>query len=235
MQYVILCSLLILTGGACRCIRRNPRTYRRFAWMLGLLIAGAMLIQEGVLLRAGLLTWATGLPLHLCSLMGVLTLPMLLTRCRTLVSAALYLGVPGAVLALVFPAVLPTPWPILTAAAFHTLHAGLACAPMLPIALGWRPVPSDTLRAGGILVLAGLIAMLVNPLCGGNYLFLAGPVAGTPLAWLGQWGLLPYRLLLGTLAICTLAAEAGITTLVRKGERPARTLPRDGMDDPSPK
>lgn len=225
MQYVILCILLILTGGACRCIRRNPRAYRRFAWLLGLLIAGAMLIQEGVLLLSGLMTWANSLPLHLCSLMGVLTLPMLLTRRRTLCSAALFLGVPGAVLALVFPAVLATPWPILTAAAFHTLHAGLICAPLLPIALGWRPVPSDALRAGGVLVAAGLLALLVNPVCGGNYLFLAGPIAGTPLAWLGQWGLLPYRLLLAGLAAFTLAAEAGIVALIRKGERPARALP----------
>lgn len=233
MQYVILVALLGWTAHACRCIRHDPRTYRRFARPLGLLIAGAMLLQEGVLLLSGMLTWATGLPLHLCSLMGVLTLPMLLTRQRTLCSAALFLGVPGAALALLFPAVLSTPWPLLTAAAFHTLHAGLVCAPLLPIAVGWRPVPADTLRAGSVLAAAGLLALLVNPLCGGNYLFLASPVAGTPLSWLGQWGLLPYRLLLSTLCVVVLAAEASIVALACKGERPARTLPRDQMDDPS--
>lgn len=225
MQYLILSILLIWTHRACGRIRRDPAAYRPLAWTLGGLILLAMGIQEGVLLLSGQLKWSNGLPLHLCSLLGVLTLPMLLTRRRTLCSASLFIGLPGAALALIFPAVLATPWPTLTAAAFHTLHAGLVCAPWLPITRGWRPVPMDALRAGGLLLAAAALAMLVNPLTGGNYLFLAWPIAGTPLGWLGQWGLWPYRGLLAGLAGITLAMGAGIVYLACKRERPARTLP----------
>lgn len=210
MQYLILTALICWTCRACRRIRRENRRYRRYAWILGLVIYAAMLMQEGVLLLSGMLDWSNGLPLHLCSLMGVLTLPMLLTRSRILRSAALFIGVPGAALALIFPAVLQTPWPTVTALGFHTLHAGLVCAPWLVIAKGWRPVPADAARAGLVLLMAGALAMLLNPITGGNYLFLAYPIAGTPLAWLGRWGLWPYRGMLAVLAGMVLAAEGGL-------------------------
>lgn len=226
MQVVILAALLCWTRCACRAIRRNHRLYRRCAWMLGGVIWAAMLVQEGVLLLAGMLDVSNGLPLHLCSLLGVLALPMLLSRSRILCSAALFIGVPGAALAVVFPAVLDTPWPALTAAAFHTLHAGLICAPWLPVAEGWRPVPADAARAGILLLIAGALAMLLNPLTGGNYLFLAYPIAGTPLAWLGQWGIWPYRALLAGLSGIVLTGGALIVMLARKrSARSVRTLP----------
>ena len=87
------------------------RLYRRAAWALGLLCLLAMLAQELMLLLSHQLSWRTGLPLHLCSAMGVLMLPTLLTGNESLRHAALYLGVPGALAALLFPAVLSTPWP----------------------------------------------------------------------------------------------------------------------------
>ena len=226
MQYLILALLLFWTHCACRQIRRSPRVYRRYAWMLGLLVYAAMLTQEGILLFSGMLDWSNGLPLHLCSLLGVLTLPMLLTRRRILCSAALFIGIPGAALAVIFPAVLRTPWPVLTAAAFHTLHAGLICAPWLVIARGWRPAAADAGRAGIVLLAAGALAMLINPLAGGNYLFLAFPIPGTPLAWLGQWGIWPYRALLAALAGMVLASGAMIAALAQKrSARTNRTLP----------
>lgn len=226
MQYLILALLLLWTRCACRRIRQSPRLYRRCAWTLGLLVYAAMLTQEAVLLLSGQLDWSSGLPLHLCSLLGVLTLPMLLTCSRILCSAALFIGVPGAALAVIFPAVLRTPWPMLTAIAFHTLHAGLICAPWLVIARGWRPAAADAWRAGLVLLAAGAAAMVVNPLVGGNYLFLAVPVPGTPLAWLGQWGIWAYRALLAGLAGMTLAAGAATAALAQKrSARICRTLP----------
>lgn len=221
MQYLLLLFVLALTLQACRCIRREKRLYRRTAWAMGLLVAVSMLVQELLLLHSGLLTWATGLPLHLCSLLGTLTLPMLLTSHPFLRSAALLLGMPGALLALIFPAIQPTSWPRLTALAFHTLHTGLFCAPLLPLAAGWRPRPTDALLAGLFLLLAGTAAMLVNPLTGGNYLFLAGPIAGTPLARLAQWGVWPYRVLLALLASLLLTAEALLLTVI-PSEKPLR-------------
>lgn len=213
MQYVILALMLCWTRRACRRIRRKPCAYRRHAGLLAGLIYAAMAVQEGVLYFSGQLTWGTGLPLHLCGLLGVLTLPTLRSDSRVLRSAALFVGVPGAALALVFPAVLQTPWPRLTALAFHTLHAGLVCAPWLVIAHGWQPRPADAARAGLFLLGAAGLAMLLNPVTGGNYLFLAYPIAGTPLALLGRWGIWPYRGMLALLAGGVLAAEALLVRL----------------------
>ena len=214
MQYVILALMLCWTRRACRCIRQKPCVYRRHAGALASLIYIAMALQEGALYFSGQLTWGTGLPLHLCGLLGVLTLPTLLGRSRILHSAALFVGVPGAALALLFPAVVQTPWPRLTAAAFHTLHAGLICAPWLVMAHGWRPRPADAAQAVLFLPGAATLAMLLNPVTGGNYLFLTRPVSGTPLSLLGRWGLWPYRGLLALLAGGVLAMEALLVGLL---------------------
>lgn len=225
MRFVLLGVLALLTLHACRRIsfwrrmgmpRAAQRRYRLAAWGLGGLILAAMGVQELILLRAGLLTWRTGLPLHLCSLMGLLALPSLLTRRELLLNASFFAGVPGALLALMFPAVLDTPWPRLTALAFHTLHAGLVCVPLLPMALGWRPAPRGAVEAWVLLLTAAAGAGLVNGLTGGNYLFLAGPVAGTPLMLLARWGGGVYRLLLVTLASLVLAGEACALRMLRR-------------------
>ena len=66
------------------------------------------------------------------------------------------------------------------------------------------------------LLLAAGAAEVANRLTGGNYLFLSGPVAGTPLVLLARWGAAVYRLLLAGLAGLVLAAEgAGLRLLYR--------------------
>lgn len=229
MQWAILAAMgtaCIMCGRKIKRLRQTGtaaaagRLYRLGAWLLGGTILAAMAVQETILLLSELLTWQTGLPLHLCSLLGLLTLPALLTRRETLLDALLLAGVPGALLALLFPAALTTPWPRLTLAAFHTLHAGLVCAPLLPLSDGWRPGPRSALRAWGLLMAAAAAAMVANHLTGGNYLFLSGPVAGTPLMWLSGWGRGPYRLLLTVLAGGVLALESwGLRLLQRARQR----------------
>lgn len=225
MPFILLFALLLLTLHACRRIvfwqrmgmpRAARRRYRWATWGLGGGILAAMAVQELILLRAGLLTWQNGLPLHLCSLMGLLALPTLLTRRPLLLNASLFAGVPGALLALLFPAVLHTPWPRLTALAFHTLHAGLVCVPLLPMALGWCPSEHGAADAWGFLLLAAAGAGLANRFTGGNYLFLAGPVDGTPLMLLARWGGTVYRLLLIALASLVLAGEAWALRALRQ-------------------
>ena len=225
MRFVLLMAMSALTLHACRRIvfwrrmgmpRAARRRYLLAAWALGGGVLAAMGVQELILLRAGLLTLQTGLPLHLCSVMGLMALPALLTRRPLLLHASLFAGVPGALLALMFPAVLDTPWPRLTALAFHAMHAGLLCVPLLPMAMGWRPEPRGAVQAWGFLLLAAGAAEVANRLTGGNYLFLSGPVAGTPLVLLARWGAAVYRLLLAGLAGLVLAAEgAGLRLLYR--------------------
>lgn len=189
------------------------RLYRRAAWALGLLCLLAMLAQELMLLLSHQLSWRTGLPLHLCSAMGVLMLPTLLTGNESLRHAALYLGVPGALAALLFPAILSTPWPRGMALAFHALHASLAVAPWLPFGLGWRPKPIGAVQAGAVLGGLGCAAAVANRLTGGNYLFLSTPVAGTPLMLLARHGLGAYRAWLALLCAGALFIQAAAVCL----------------------
>ena len=196
--------------------RRALRLYRRGAWTLGLTVYGAMAVQEGVLLASGMLTCQTGLPLHLCSMMGVLSLPMLVTGRRFLWHLSLFLGLPGATLALIFPAVLPTPWPLVTELSFFALHAGLMLAPLLPLCLGRRPSPGGAWASGGFLLIVGLAVIALNDRLGSNYLFVSGAVPGTPLERLSRWGLTGYRLALAGLVAAVLAAEAVVVRLIEK-------------------
>lgn len=216
-----LILLLTFLLPALHCLRRSPPDgalllYRSLAWGLGGIVLGAMAVQETILLLAGQLTWVTGLPLHLCSLMGLTVLPALVTRRETLLSALLYAGVPGAALALIFPAVADTPWPGITRFFFLLMHAGIVVSPLLPLAAGWQPRPMGALRAGLFLLGAGIAASITNALTGGNYLFLAGPVAGTPLVLLHRWGGHVYRLLLALLAAFLLTGEAALISLLTR-------------------
>ena len=185
----------------CGCLIPAKRLYRRGAYALGGLIWAAMLTQEIILLGAGLLNWRTGLPLHLCSLTGLITLPALATENRTLWQMTVYLGMPGALLALLFPSVVETPWPQLTALAFHTMHALVFLTPLLPLGLGWQPDAAGALRSWLAVMVLGLGVLAVNALLGSNYLFLGWPVEGTPLTALATRGLGLYRLALA--GICT--------------------------------
>ena len=190
----------------CGCLIPAKRLYRRGAYIMGGLIWAAMLTQEIILLGAGLLNWRTGLPLHLCSLTGLIILPALTSENRTLWQMTVYLGMPGALMALLFPSVVETPWPQLTALAFHTMHALVFLAPLLPLGLGWRPDAGGALCSWLAVMVLGLAVLAVNALLGSNYLFLGWPVEGTPLTALAAHGLTGYRLALA--GICT-----GVITL----------------------
>ena len=105
MQWALLTVLGAVTGLGMRRIVLWRRcgvlpAARRLYLALSLFLGGgaylAMAVQETVLLLSGQLTWRNALPLHLCSVMGLFTLPMLLSRRRLLWHLSLYLGLPGA-------------------------------------------------------------------------------------------------------------------------------------------
>jgi len=219
MQY----ALLIVMGTAlgmtmrrivfwrgCGYYKTARRLYLRAAWMLGGAAYAAMAVQELILLLCGKLSWRTGLPLHLCSAMGLLTLPMLLTGRRLLWHWSLFLGLPGALMAILFPSILSTPWPQVTTLAFHTLHCAVALSPLLPLALGQRPSPWGAASSIVFLLVFACVALGVNALTGGNYLFLNLPAAGTPLSIMAQGGLTAYRVALAAVCAAVLAAEAAL-------------------------
>lgn len=217
MQY----GLLIVLGAALGLMMRRitllrrqglmvmaRRLYLRTGWVLIATVWLAMLAQEAMLLLDGRLTWQTGLPLHLCSVMGVLTAPMLLTGSRFLWHASLYLGMPGALLALAFPSIIQSPWPETMRLVFFLMHCAVALAPLLPLSLGDVPAPAGALHALAFLLLLALCALAVNAWTGANYLFLSMPAAGTPLALLAGDDLTLYRLTLLGLCLLVLLLEA---------------------------
>lgn len=223
MQYGLLVVAGTMMGAAMRrmaLLRRQGfsraarRLYQRAALVMGLAAWAAMAAQEAMLLAAGLLTWRTGLPLHLCSLMGVLLLPMLLSGSAFLWHVALFAGLPGGLLALLFPSVMQTPWPQWMRLAFHTLHCMVVLAPLLPLGLGRRPRPSGAAQAGLFLAVLALVDLAVNQLTGGNYLFLSLPAPGTPLSVLARHGVGLYRWSFGALCGLALLAEAAAVRLV---------------------
>ena len=135
--FAVMRRILFLRG--CGCPAPARRLYMRAAWCLGITAYAAMAAQELILLLDGRLRWSNALPLHLCSLMGLLTLPMLLTRRRMLWHWSLFLGIPGAALAL------PHPLTILAAflaAPLTTLHPALAAGWVAGLVEAWLRPPA---------------------------------------------------------------------------------------------
>lgn len=159
--------------------------------LMALGLIGAMDTQIALLGLDGLFTWEAVLPLHLCSLFGVLSVPSLWHAPVWLVEALCFLGAPGAFLTLFFPAVANCSHPLRMQTAFYQLHVLVALMPFFFYRTG-KPLPVDPRRTlilgNGYLVLI----CLINRLFGTNYLFLRAAPLGTPLAWLFEQGNLFY-------------------------------------------
>ena len=82
-------------------------------------LAASMAVQLALLRLDGQLTLQTGLPLHLCGLFGVLSIPMLLWRApQPLYEMSAFLAGPAAAVTLLFPAVIASSRPVLMRLAF---------------------------------------------------------------------------------------------------------------------
>lgn len=181
MQWILLAvwSSVIVLGV------RQQRRHLRPVIALGLI--SAMGTQLLLLKLDGLFSWETVLPLHLCSLFGVLSIPMLWHAPDVLFEACCFLGAPGALLTLFFPAVVHCSHPLLMQWAFYQLHVLVALMPLY-----WRltekPLPGDPRRT--LVVGSGylLFISLFNRIFKTNYLFLRAAPQGTPLDWLFRQG-----------------------------------------------
>lgn len=160
---------------------------RQTALVLALGLTSAMASQLWLLRLDGLLTLQNALPLHLCGFSALVAIGLCFTYSSTGFHFLVLLGMPGALLALVFPAVTECSRPVLMRMAFVRLHALIPAVGVFLLAQK-RPLPSDPRRSlllGNGLMLA---AACVNSLTGSNYLFLRAAPSGTPLAWLIRHG-----------------------------------------------
>ena len=203
-----------LAGAALWAARRGkiPARATRLTALTLLAACMAVTVTLTILDRKDLLR--TLLPLHLCSLSAFVTLYLLATGSRACFHFCWYLGMPGAALALIFPAVEPSTWPNLMGTAFMLTHALVAVTPLLLCAQGRVPAPQ---AAGGVL-LAGsaffAFTFLVNKLIGANYMFLLKAPPGTPLAWMEGLGRAGYFACLALCAVLTVLGMRGIARRV---------------------
>ena len=136
-----------------------------------------------LLYNDGLLSWHEFLPLHLCSLFGVLSIIFLWQMPALLRETICFLGAPAAFLTLFFPVAAFCSHPLLMKTAFSQLHVLLALMPFYLHQTG-KPLPIDPRRT--LMVSNGYLVVicLVNRFFATNYLFLRSAPAGTPLMWL---------------------------------------------------
>ena len=155
--------------------------------MFSAALAASMGTQIFLLALDGLLTWQASIPLHLCSLFGILSIFMVWHAPALLYEACCFLGAPAALITLFFPAPAACSRPLLMALAFHQLHVLIALMPLFWHCTG-KPLPVDprrTLVSGSGYVLA---VCLINRVFETNYLFLRAAPYGTPLAWMMRHG-----------------------------------------------
>lgn len=158
-----------------------PRRARVLRVAIALALALSMLTQLYLLWLDGLLTLETALPLHLCGLFGVLSIPMLWRAPNALYELSAFLAAPAAALTLLFPAVIQSSRPWLMQLAFYQLHVLVALTPVFLCKTG-KPLPQNPRRA---LVLGNgylLAVAAFNRAAHTNYLFLRAAPADTPLA-----------------------------------------------------
>lgn len=162
-----------------RFVRQRQTLFRRSVY--GVLILLCMAGQLLCLLKDGLLSVYTALPLHLCSFSGLLAWPALCFNKPFLSRFLNRLGRAGAALALLFPAPLKTSLPFFSEGCFYLLHTLLV---FLPLSFYNR----DEGAWGAVLLALALVllALTVDAALGANYLFLREIAQGTPFGFLND-------------------------------------------------
>lgn len=190
----------------------GPGRQRLTGLVLGCGILLCMGCQLHLLRLDDQLSLRTGLPLHLCGFSALLCIGLCIRYHQPAFDFLLLLGVPGALLALCFPAVTASSHPWLMKVAFLRLHV-LILATAVFLLAQQKPLPEDPRRAfllgNGFM----LMAALVNRLTGSNYLFLRAAPAGTPLAFLIRPG---YGVYLASLEILCMMIMQHLCRLCRR-------------------
>jgi len=149
-------------------------------------LGASMGITVALLLLQG--RWREAIPLHLCSLCALAATYLAFRPSQFLLDILWYLGMPGALLALIFPAPAVSRFQLLLNLSYGITHLLILLIPVLCMVSGMRP------RAGRMLpmflLLQGMAAAayLANRIFGTDFLFLAAPPAGTPLEILFFFG-----------------------------------------------
>ena len=170
------------------------RTMRR---LMGVLLMLSMLVTTVLLVVHG--RWQEAVPLHLCSVSALLAAVLSFKKSPAILDFLWYLGMPGAVLALIFPA-----------PASSVMQPLFAAIPLTAFAMGEEPRRGTAPTQLMALQALALTAFFVNRALGTDFLFLAAPPQDTPLTRVWELGYPAYILLLQgmMLGLCLLMSAA---------------------------
>ena len=153
--------------------------WKRLSAALGVLLSASLGVTLALLLMEG--RWREAIPLHLCSLSALVAIWLAFSSRQALLDFLWYLGMPGAALALAFPAPAVSGHQALLDASYIVTHALILVIPSLCMARGMRPQKGKSRAMMGMLLVIAAVAGAVNRRLGTDFLFLAAPPAGTPL------------------------------------------------------
>ena len=152
---------------------KKARLYMAYALCASAVLTAAVLVLEG--------RWREALPLHLCGLSAVIAVCAAIRPRAWMLDALWYLGMPGALLALLFPAPAVSRFQQIMNLSYGVTHLLILAVPALLILQGMRPGRGKAAAMLLYLNLAAIPVYAVNRLLGTDYLFLMAPPAGTPL------------------------------------------------------
>lgn len=175
---------------------------------MGILLLLSMLVTTTLLVVQG--RWQEAVPLHLCSVSALLAAVLSLKKSPAILDFLWYLGMPGAVLALIFPAPASSVMQPLFTAGYVVTHALIAAIPLTAFAMGEEPRRGTAPMQLMALQPLALTAFFVNRALGTDFLFLAAPPQDTPLTRVWELGYPAYILLLQgmMLGLCLLMSAA---------------------------
>jgi hypothetical integral membrane protein (TIGR02206 family) len=143
------------------------------------------------------------LPFQLCTMTLWLSVYVLLTRSRKVYEVAFFLGILGAMQALITPYLMVT-FPDFRYFHFFIAHIAIIIAGVFLTAVdGYRPTARSVFRALLWLNVLAVPAAIANAFTGYNFMFLARkPPTGSLLDWLAPWPWYIAELELIALALC---------------------------------
>ncbi|MDR2504713.1 MAG: TIGR02206 family membrane protein [Oscillospiraceae bacterium] len=185
-QQIIWCAAFI--GIAVYLSKQGKDKIKRVFDLLSAFLFVLLAIQLAMVWASGASLLRNALPFHLCSFTAILTIPMLLRRDDRLFQFNFCLGMPGALMALIFPTVGYSPWPVPARMLFIAIHSIIFFSPILMYVCGHRTRRRSAfivMAIGNVLMVGALAA---NHLLNTNYMFLSNAPQGTPLEFMARNG-----------------------------------------------
>ncbi len=172
----LIAMAIVATACLSMFLWRNPQesTKRRFRYG----VAAVLVINETIWhlwnYTNGIWTLQTTLPFHLCSVLVFLSAAMLVTKNYTLYEVCYFLGIGGAIQAVLTPDAGPFGYPHVRFFQVFISHGSIVLAAIyMSVVEGYRPYPRSILRVLTLLVGYACVVGLINAALGSNYLFIA--------------------------------------------------------------